>query len=130
MNIDLEVKVIEKYISIEKQKRYSLFVSSVKNRYKLINDLPHFKHFRWEMLDKVQGDIFSIVTGRLNLASVSPNTCYVISENQDIDGEIVNTEIAFKTINGYGMATVLVFGNAEFIYYEDEEPNRRFMSKF
>lgn len=129
MNTELEVKVIKKYISTEKQGRYALFVSSVKNRDKLIKDLPHFKHFKWEMFEKVQGEILSIVTGRLNLASINSKTCCVISENRDIDGEVVNTEIAFKSIIGYGMATILIFGSAEFIYYEDEGPNRRFMSK-
>ena len=129
-NIPLEIKVIEKYIDKSKQERYIKFVSSRNTRFKFINDLAHFKHFKWEQLDKVNGSEIEKVAALIKLIKLPISKCYAISENTQIDANILPIEDALKKTIGYGMATILVFGNADFIYFEDEGPNRRFISRF
>jgi hypothetical protein len=130
MNIPLEIKVIEKYIVQDKQKRYIKFVSSKNNRFKFIKDLAHFKHLKWEQFDKIEGNEIEKVTSVVKLINPLISKCYVISENTQIDAKILSFDDALKETIGYGRATILVFGNADFIYFEDEELNRRFISRF
>jgi hypothetical protein len=130
MNIPLEIKVIEKYIDKDKQERYIKFISSKNNRSKFIKDLAHFKHLKWELFDKIIGIEIEKINTLIKLIKPPISKCYVISENTQIDANILSIEDALKETIGYGMATILVFGNADFIYFEDEEPNRRFISRF
>jgi hypothetical protein len=130
MNIPLEIKVIEKYIDKNKQERYIKFVSSDKNRSKFINDLAHFKHLKWELFDKIESSEIEKVTSVVKQIKPPISNCYVISENPLIDTKILTIEDALKNTIGYDMATILVFGNADFIYFEDEGFKRRFISRF
>jgi hypothetical protein len=130
MNTPLEIKVIEKYIDIDKQERYIKFVSSRNSRFKFIKDLPHFKHLKWDLFDTIKGSEIEIVRTLVNQIKPSVSDCYVISENLQIDAKVLSIDVAVKEIIGYGMATILVFGNADFIFFEDEGPNRRFISRF
>jgi hypothetical protein len=130
MNIPLEITVIEKYVKKDKQERYINFVSSKNHRSKFIKDLAHFKHLKWELFDKIQGSEVEIITTQIKQIKPAILNCYVISENTQIDAKILSIEDAMKETIGYGMATILVFGNVDLIYFEDEEPNRRFISRF
>ena len=60
---------------------------------------------------------------------MSDKTCYVISENKEIDTKTLDIELAISKTIGYGMGTILVFGNADTIYYECETMNTRYISK-
>jgi hypothetical protein len=130
MNIPLEIKVIEKYINKNKQERYIKFVSSKKNRSKFIKDLAHFKHFKWELFDKIIKGEFEKINTLVKLIKPPISKCYVISENTQIDANTLSIEDALTETIGYSMATILVFGNADLVYFEDEGPKRRFISRF
>ena len=130
MNIPLEIKVIEKYIDKDKQERYIKFVTSKNHRSKFIKDLAHFKHLKWELFDKIQGNEVEIITTKIKQIKPAISNCYVISENSKIDAKVLQIENALEETIGYGMATILVFGDADIIYFEDEEPKRRFISQF
>lgn len=56
-------------------------------------------------------------------------SCYVISENKNIDTKTLDIQQAISETVGYGMGTILVFGNADIIYYESETINTRYISK-
>lgn len=123
-NIELETKVIEKFVEKNKRERYISFVSSIKNRNKFIKDLPHFDSFIWEKLDKIHGDtnkIISEINARIKLLKKLHSKCYIISEDDDLDGTLWDMETLLNSGKLYnGFATILVFGNADLIYFHDE----------
>ena len=128
-NIDLEIKVIKKFVDKLKQDRYIQFISSPKNRQKFIADLSHFNFLQWDKFDKVNGNETEIIVTTLQKRKVLDTTCYVISENKEIDTKILGIKSAINETVGYGMGTILVFGNADIIYYECETMNTRYISK-
>ena len=86
-NVELEIKVIKKFIVKAKQDRYIQFVSSPKNRHKFINNLSHPNFFKWDLFDDVKGNKEQIILQALQNNSVADKTCYVISEDADIDAK-------------------------------------------
>ena len=128
-NIDLEIKVIKKFVDKVKQDRYIQFVSSSKNRHKFINDLAHFNFFNWDLFDEVKGIEEDIILETLQKNNVVNKTCYVISENADIDTKTLDAKKAISETVGYNMGTILVFGDAEMIFFESETINTRYISK-
>jgi len=129
-NVDLEIKVIERFVVKTKIDRYIQFVSSPKNRQKFILDLAHFKHFKWDLLSKVTGIETNVIFDTLHQNDISDKTCYVISENTNIDKSTIDIKEAIQEVVGYNMGTILVFGNADAIFYEGESAKTRFISKF
>ena len=128
-NIDLEIKVIKKFIAKPKQDRYIQFVSSPKNRHKFIGDLSHFNFLQLDKFDKVNGNETEIIMTRLHKRKMFDTNCYVISENEEIDTKVLDIKSAINETVGYGMGTILVFGNADIIFYECETMNIRYISK-
>jgi hypothetical protein len=128
-NIDLEIKVIKNFIDKFKQDRYIQFILSPKNRQKFIADLSHFNFLQWDKFDKVNGNEREIIMTTLQKRKVLDTTCYVISENEKIDTKILDIKTAISETVGYGMGTILVFGNADIIFYESETMNNRYISK-
>jgi len=127
MNILLETALIEKFVRKKKQDRYKQFISS-KNRNKFIKELPHFKNFRFELFEEVNANEQAVIRQKLKLMKGNQNTCYIISENPNIDQKRLNIEDAITFFDS-GFATILVFGQAEMIFYEGEAPNNKFISK-
>jgi len=128
-NIELEIRVIKKFVDKAKQERYIQFVSSQKNRHKFIGDLSHFNYFKWDLFDAVKGNEEQIILQALQKNNIASKTCYVISENADIDTRIIEIKKAISETAGYSMGTILVFGDADMIYFESESMNTRFISK-
>jgi hypothetical protein len=128
MNTLLEIELIEKFIRKEKRSRYKQFVSSNKNRKKFIIELSHFKDFRWEMFEEIKTSDRDVILQRLKLINGNKDTCYVISENPAIDQKQLAIEDAISSL-GLDMATILIFGQTEMVYYEGEPPNNRYISK-
>src|SRR5579875_3265631 len=119
-NADLEIKVIKKFVDKAKQDRYIQFVSSSKNRHKFISDLSHFNFFKWDLFEAVKGNEKQTIIQALQKNAVADKTCYVISENTNIDTKTLDTKEAISETVGYGMGTILVFGDADMIYFESE----------
>ena len=128
-NADLEIKVIKKFVDKTKQDRYIQFVSSSKNRHKFISDLSHFNFFKWDLFEAVKGNEEQTIIQALQKNAVADKTCYVISENTNIDTKTLDTKEAISETVGYGMGTILVFGDADMIYFESETMNTRYISK-
>ena len=128
-NVDLEIKVIKKFVEKTKQDRYIQFVSSPKNRHKFIDDLHCFNFFKWDLFNPVKGIEEYIILEALLLNNVASKTCYVISENAGIDTRTLDVKQAIDETVGFGMGTILVFGDADIIYFESETMNTRYISK-
>ena len=128
-NVDLETKVIKKFIDKSKQDRFIQFISSVNNRHKFIEELAHFNHFKWNLFEAVVGNEEHIISTTLQKYKVPGDICYAISEDPELDGQLLYTSQALKEIVGHGNGTILVFGNADFIFYEGEGMKSRYISK-
>ena len=127
MNIPLEIKVIQKFFRKEKQERYIGFITSGKNRRKFIKELPHLKDLNWEMFIEINS---------FNEAFISPvnkgknqvgKSCYVISEDPSFDQTTIDIN-QVNRITGTGYAMIIVFGEADRVYYEGEPPYNRYLS--
>ncbi len=128
-NTALEIKVIKKFVVKAKQERYVQFVSSVRNRQKFINDLSHFNLFQWDQFELVTDIEEQFILERLLKNAISDKLCYVISENDKIDTKTLETKMAISETVGLGMGTILVFGDADMIYFESETMKLRYISK-
>jgi hypothetical protein len=128
-NADLEIKVIKRFVEKAKQDRYIQFISSAKNRHKFISDLSHFNFFKWNLFDTIKKDEEYAIFQALLKNGIANKTCYIISENANIDTKTLDTKQAISETVGYGMGTIPVFGDADMIYFENETMNTRFISK-
>jgi hypothetical protein len=128
MNIELEIRVINTFIVKEKQARYIEFISSTRTRNKFIDKLSHFGDLQWDLFEEISND--DEILNRLKSLKPRIKDCYIISEDSKIDQNIFPVHEAIKRIGGYrDHATILVFGNAELVYFEGEPPHNRYISK-
>jgi hypothetical protein len=128
MSLDIETKVIERFIVKTKQDRYLTFIKSDKTRDKFISELAHFRNFRQERFDEIKSDESKIIKDRIkSLGNVKD--CYLISENSALDKKRLDIDTALNKTIGYSMGTLIVFGDAEIVYYEAEGPSGRWISK-
>ena len=128
-NIAIESKVIQRFIVKSKQNRYLQFVNSPKNRQKLIANLAHFRDLQEDAFELVTGIEEDVVRQTLAQQGISASTCYVISENSWIDTLTLGLSEAMRETVGRQMGTILVFGNADALYYESETMKIRYISK-
>ena len=127
-NIDIESKVIDRFVIKAKRDRYLTFIKSEKTRPKFINDLSHINFLRKDLFDKVEGNEYEFIKQRIK-GLENLKDCYVISENQRIDKKRLDIDTALSETIGADQGTLLVFGDAEILYSEAEGFNNRWISK-
>jgi hypothetical protein len=123
VNTTLEIRLIEKFIRKEKQERYVSFVSSKKSRKKFIRELPHLTDLQWNLFVEVNSFDPAMIDNYDR-----GQFCYVVSESTSVDGRTLLLSEATSLTNS-GNAFILVFGEAEQVYYEGEPPFNRYFSK-
>jgi hypothetical protein len=129
-NLDLEIKVIKKIVGKTKQDRYIQFISTPKNRHKFIHELAHFNDFKLDLFQEILKIDEQIISATLNKNKIPSKTCYLISENVGLDTKTMDIAKAVQETVGYGMGTILVFGDADIIFYEGESMKTRYISKW
>ena len=128
MQAQTEQIFINKFVIKDKQERYLSFLSKDKTRKKFTSGLYHFKDFNWKLFRQITGSederetILAKVNSRKNIS-----TCYVISVNSEFDGKLIPIAEAIKNVVGQE-GTILVFGDAEIVYYEGEAPSNRYIN--
>ena len=128
MHNKIEEIFINKYVVKEKRKRYLEFISKEKTRSKFTQELYHFKDLDWKLFREIPGsqnertEILSKVIQNKNIQN-----CHVISANLDIDGTNIPYPDAIVSCVGEE-GTILIFGNADVVYYEAEPFDGRFIS--
>jgi hypothetical protein len=125
-NQELEILTINRYFKKDKAKRYVDFVLKDKTRAKFISELAHLHDLEYSKFQKVERDEKASIRSIIDKRKLTK--CYVISEDKRIDRQFLEIELALERTIGYCMGTILVFGNAEVIYYEGEEPKNRWIS--
>lgn len=123
---ELEILTVNRYFQKEKAKRFVDFIISKKNRPKFISALAHLKDLQYPKFRKVERREKEFILKMLTDRKLSK--CYIISENKHIDRQFMEAEKALTATIGYGMGTIVVFGDSEMIYYEGEEKGDRWVS--
>lgn len=127
-NIDIETKVIQRFVITTKRDRYLAFIKKEKTREKFINELHHMNFLQPDLFDTVKGNEYEFIKQRLKVSG-NIKDCYVISENQRIDKKRLDIDTALTETIGADQGTLLVFGDAEILYSEAEGFNNRWISK-
>jgi hypothetical protein len=128
MQNQIEQILINKFIVKEKQNRYLKFLSKENTRRKFTKELYHFSDFNWKLFRKIPGSeneretITSKLKGKKNVSS-----CYIISDDSKFDGKIFSVEYAITNVVGIE-GTILIFGDAEIVYYEGEQRHNRYIN--
>ena len=124
----IEEILIKRFIINHKQDRYLGFINKERTRFKFTSGLYHFKDFKWNLFRAIPGNenerttIMSKIDNNKNI-----NSCYVISANKDLDGKLFTVSDAIDNVVGQE-GTILIFGDAEIVYYEAEAMDGRFIS--
>lgn len=127
-NVQLETKVIKRFVNKNRQDRYLQFILTQKNRQKFINELPHFQDFIWSLFKHIDKNEEQITLMMLKKNRLKDKSCYVISFDPIIDTQIMEVTEAIKEVVNNNMGTILVFGDAEIVLYGGEEIKSRYIS--
>ena len=127
MNPDLHIesKVIENFIIKSKRERYLNFIKKSKTRKKFTDELAHFSN-QLELFEEIKNNERSVIDAQLKRLGLK-GECYVISENNELDGKRMAIDKALSEAIGMGMGTLIVFGDAELVFYEGEGPSDRWI---
>ena len=128
MDIELESKVIKRFVIKDKRDRFLSFISNNKNRGKFTFELAHFKDLDFRLFEEVKGDERKMIKDKVKVLPKLTD-CYLISEDKELDGKRLSVDDALRDTIGLGMGTIVVFGDAEIIFYEGEGPSNRWISK-
>lgn len=127
-NVDIETKVIQRFVITTKRDRYLAFIKKENTREKFINELHHMNFLQQDLFDIVKGNEYEFIKQRLKVLG-NIKDCYVISENKRIDKKRLDIDTALTETIGADQGTLLVFGDAEILYSEAEGFNNRWISK-
>ena len=120
--------LIKKFVVKDKQERYLTFLSKEKTREKFKKALYHFDDFNWDLFREIPGNenerqtISSRVKNQKNIS-----TCSIISVDREYDGKVIPVDEAIKKAIGIE-GTILIFGDADIVYYEGEAPKLRYIN--
>ena len=126
-DLNIEAKVIENYIVKSKRERYLNFIKKPKTRKKLTDELAHFSS-QLDNFEEIKTNEWEVINEKLKRIK-STQDCYVISENSEIDGKRMKINNALTETIGMGMGTLIVFGNADLVFYEGEGPSDRWLKE-
>lgn len=125
--LDLELKVIQRFILKSKIDRYLSFVKKKETRKKFISELNHMNFLALELFVKVEGDERNFIKDKIKgLGDIKD--CYIISENGSLDCKRLDINTALRETVGTDTGTLLVFGEAQILYAEAEGFNNRWIS--
>lgn len=128
MIADIEQALINKFVIKDRQERYLTFLAKDESRNKFIDELYHFNDFNWKLFREIQGSENEVQTIAFKVQSnKNISTCYVISTDQEYDRKHMSVDEAIENVIGIE-GTILIFGDADIIYYEGEPPKSRYIS--
>jgi hypothetical protein len=123
-----ETELVKAFITPLKRSRYFSLLESPKGRLKLIKELDHFgdldMHYA-KLIPMSQQSADGIE--RLLKQKGAPAICHVMSVNSNIDNQELSLCKALEETVGRGMGTVISCIPGKLAYFEDEEPNERYI---
>src|ERR1700733_15972790 len=115
-----EEEFVRAFIVPTKTERYLEMVRKPKKRVKFISELSHFKSLNPKysfMIRPSEKDPPSVAA--LLRSKGAGSTCWVISENRDLDAREMNLELALKETIGRQMGTIISCVPGKLAYFED-----------
>jgi hypothetical protein len=122
VSIDHEQQLIRAFFVPAKRDRYIEMIATTRGRQKLLRELSHFKSldpqycFGLPNAVHTPGEIATFLHKK-----GAPPTCWVTSEDRDLDRQEMSLVEALKRIVGYQMGTFLSCVPGKLAYFEDEE---------
>jgi hypothetical protein len=130
---DHEQGAIRAFVLRDKQVRFLDFLANPKNRKKFTESLAHFRWFDqrfatrivWKVDPKLklwEGHLQGIENIYRLLKSKGVGlTCWVISEDSEIDGREMNPRVALEHVSGREIGTILSCVPGKLAYFESED---------
>jgi hypothetical protein len=124
-----EAAIIGAFVSATKRRRYGELLRTKGGRVKVIAALAHFT----DSLD--MRFAYRIAPNRQNPAAINeelsrlgaPDTCFVISEDSDIDGLEMSLSDALDQIIEAGNGAIVSCITGHLAFYHSEEPGERYI---
>jgi hypothetical protein len=128
MTTSREVQLVNTFVVAAKRERYANFVSSPKLRPKFLRELYHFHDFDADCVVELKGASDSaagVITELRRLGAV--DDCYVISNNDDLDGATKPLSEIIERVFAFVVGTVVCCVPGRLAYFEGEPPKNRFI---
>ena len=123
-----EEALIRAFVVKAKQDRLVEFLSSQKHRRKATDALAHFRDLDPRFVVKLpanEQDPESVA--RALRQRGAGDTCHVISENGELDGNRISLDAALQQVIGQGLGTLLSCVPGALGYFEGEDPGIRYI---
>ncbi len=123
-----EATLLKTFARKDRQSRLLTLRQSKKGRQKLRARLAHFNDLDQRYMKKIPEDqqfperIFQLLAARK-----ASSTCLVISEDPNLDGQVLLLSEVLDRIVGSGMGTLVGCPPDRLGYYESEEPGERYL---
>jgi len=117
-----EEATIKAFVVPNRQERYLAFLSNPKRRAKFTTELAHFKALDFtyaKIIPAVQQNASSIA--KLLTSKGAGQTCWVISEDSEIDAKQMDLQAALRVTIGRGVGTIISCVPGRLAYFEDED---------
>ena len=128
-----EQRAVRAFVQSNKQERFLNFLANPKNRRKFTESLAHFHWFDqsfatpiphkvdpnlklWERHTQGIEEILRLVKSK-----GAGSTCWVISEDTEVDGRELDLRAALEHINGREIGTILSCVPGKLAYFEGED---------
>jgi hypothetical protein len=122
VGIDDERQLIRAFFVPSKRERYIEMIASTRGRQKFLRELSHFKSLDPRYCIGLPNAVHTPIEIATFLHKKgAPPTCWVTSEDPDLDRREMSLVEALKEIVGYQMGTLLSCIPGELAYFEDEE---------
>lgn len=130
MLTEREIAIFEAFTVPSKRERYSVLLRTRKGRMKVRLSLDHFGDLDLRYCTKVPAtertpSRISALLRRLG----APDSCYVLSSNEEIDGHELKLEDALGRVMGRGCGTFICCVSGRLAYFEGETPGERYVCK-
>lgn len=123
-----EREFIKSFVIPERKSRYLALLESEKGRRKFLNMLDHFHDLDGRFAIQAPDSFSATVEIEQMLKKKnSPDECYVISQNREIDGKRLALSLALEEIVGKGDGSILSCIPGKLAYFEGEEPHERYI---
>jgi hypothetical protein len=130
---DHEAAVIRAFVQRDKQERFLGFLANPKNRKKFTESLSHFRWFDQRFAASIPWTVDAKLTlwekhlsgieniYRLLKSKGAGRTCWVMSEDSEIDGQELDLRAALEHVNGREIGTILSCVPGKLAYFESED---------
>lgn len=123
-----EYALVITFVLPEKQQDYLNLLADPAGRKRALSQLPHWADLDERSMRRLSdsyrraAQIESLLRQR-----GAPPTCYLLSEDVDLDGREMDLREALEEIVGLGAGTIVSCKPGRLAYYETEDPEERYL---